>query len=111
MTGATSSGARLAVVLPCLNEAVAIGEVVSQFRQALPDAEIYVVDNGSTDDTQGVARAAGARVLHEAERGKGNAMRRAFAAIDADIYIVCDGDGTRWTARGNFYDFKDPIAA
>jgi glycosyltransferase involved in cell wall biosynthesis len=94
MTGAPATGPSIAVVLPCLNEALSIAGVIEGFRQSLPEAAIYVVDNGSSDGTQAAALAAGAKVLSEAERGKGNAMRRAFAAIDADIYVVCDGDGT-----------------
>ena len=84
----------VAVVLPCLNEGLSIGQVVSDFRVALPGARIFVVDNGSTDDTALVAANAGATVLTETLRGKGNAVRRAFAAIVADIYVIADGDGT-----------------
>jgi glycosyltransferase involved in cell wall biosynthesis len=84
----------LAVLIPCLNEAAGIAEVVAQFRNALPDAEIYVYDNGSDDDTASVAEAAGARVRREPLRGKGNVVRRMFADIEADIFIMADGDGT-----------------
>jgi glycosyltransferase involved in cell wall biosynthesis len=85
---------RIAVILPCLNEAATIGEVVGSFREILPTAEVFVVDNGSTDGTGDIAEAAGAHVLVERAKGKGNAVRRAFTAIDADVYIVADGDGT-----------------
>jgi len=80
--------------VPCLNEQVAIARVVAAFRQALPNAVIFVYDNGSTDDTVRVAREAGAVVRSEPLRGKGNAMRRMFADIEADVYILVDGDDT-----------------
>ena len=82
------------MILPCLNEATAIREVVGSFRATLPTADIFVIDNGSTDSTAEIAEAAGANVLIETARGKGNAVRRAFTAIDADVYVVADGDGT-----------------
>lgn len=85
---------RVAVILPCYNEAKTIAEVVSGFQHALPDATIYVCDNNSSDDTSEVARKAGAEVLFEAYQGKGNAVRRLFADVEADIYIMADGDGT-----------------
>jgi glycosyltransferase involved in cell wall biosynthesis len=85
---------RVAVVLPCLNEELSIAATVDGFRAALPDAEIYVIDNDSSDLTADVARAAGAHVCHESRRGKGNAVRRAFADIEADVYVLADGDGT-----------------
>ena len=85
---------RIAVVLPCYNEATAIAHTVKEFQDALPDATIYVIDNASTDTTSKVASEAGAIVIAEPLRGKGNAVRRAFAAIDADIYVMADGDGT-----------------
>ena len=84
----------VAVILPCYNEAAAISGVVADFRTALPTAEIYVYDNGSTDGTARIAREAGAHVRFEAQKGKGNAVRRAFADIEADIYVMADGDGT-----------------
>jgi glycosyltransferase involved in cell wall biosynthesis len=90
---------RVAVLLPCLNEAAAIGQVVAAFRAALPSAVIYVYDNNSTDGTAAVARAAGAVVRHERLRGKGNVVRRMFADIDADIYVLSDGDLTYDAAR------------
>lgn len=94
MSTAAMPAAAIAVVLPCLNEAAAIAGVIAEFRAALPSAEIFVIDNASTDATAEVARSAGAHVLHEASRGKGHAVRRAFASIDADVYVIADGDGT-----------------
>ncbi|MEZ5895309.1 MAG: glycosyltransferase [Parvularculaceae bacterium] len=93
------SAPAVAVILPCYNEAAAIGDVVASFRKALPAAIIYVYDNASTDDTAAVARAAGAVVRFEPEKGKGAAVSRAFADVDADIYVIADGDGTYEAAR------------
>ncbi len=81
-------------MIPCLNESSTIAEVVEGFRAAVPDALIVVADNGSDDDTAQVAEAAGARVLTEQRSGKGYAMRRLFADIDADCYVMVDGDAT-----------------
>lgn len=89
-----TEGLDIAVILPCYNEAAAIARVVRDFRAALPGAAIYVYDNNSTDDTAAVAEAAGARVRHEPMQGKGNVVRRAFADVEADIYVMADGDGT-----------------
>ena len=85
---------RIAVLMPCYNEEAAIGKVVADFRSALPEAAIYVYDNNSTDRTAEVARAAGALVRREAHQGKGNVVRRMFADVDADIYVLVDGDAT-----------------
>jgi|SoiMethySBSTD1v2_1073268.scaffolds.fasta_scaffold276205_2 glycosyltransferase involved in cell wall biosynthesis len=85
---------RIAVVIPCLNEEATIGLVVRKFRAVLPAAELYVVDNNSTDATERVAREAGATVLRETRRGKGHAVRKAFREVEADIYILVDGDDT-----------------
>jgi len=85
---------RIAAVIPCYNEALAIAQVVDEFRAALPEAEIHVFDNASTDDTAAVARAAGAQVTHVALRGKGNVARRMFADVEADLYVMVDGDAT-----------------
>jgi glycosyltransferase involved in cell wall biosynthesis len=85
---------RVAVLVPCYNEATAIAKVVADFRATLPDAVIYVYDNNSTDRTIEVARAAGAVVRREARQGKGNVVRRMFTDIDADIYVLVDGDAT-----------------
>ncbi|MEE8139663.1 MAG: glycosyltransferase family 2 protein [Alphaproteobacteria bacterium] len=84
----------IAVVIPCLNEEVAIAGVVNDFRAALPSARIYVYDNASTDNTADVAGQAGAIVRSEPERGKGNVVRRMFADIDAEIFVLVDGDAT-----------------
>jgi len=89
-----ATGRRVAILLPCHNEARTIADVVKGFRGELPDADIYVFDNASTDDTAAVAEAAGAIVRHEPEKGKGNVVRRMFADIDADIYVMADGDRT-----------------
>ncbi len=85
---------RIAVLIPCYNEEHAIAEVVSGFRAALPDAAIYVYDNNSGDKTRENAKAAGAIVRHEPAQGKGNVIRRMFSDIDADFYVLIDGDGT-----------------
>jgi glycosyltransferase involved in cell wall biosynthesis len=91
---AADDGLRIAVLLPCHNEAPTIGSVVRGFAEALPTAEIYVFDNNSTDDTARAAAHAGARVFRETRQGKGNVVRRMFADIEADIYVMADGDGT-----------------
>jgi glycosyltransferase involved in cell wall biosynthesis len=85
---------RIAVLIPCYNEAQSIGKVVSDFREVLPEAVIYVYDNNSTDDTAKVAAEAGAVVKKEPRQGKGNVVRRMFREIDADCYLMVDGDGT-----------------
>jgi glycosyltransferase involved in cell wall biosynthesis len=87
-------GARIAVVLPCYNEEAAIVETIAGFRAALPDATIYVYDNNSRDRTVELARGAEATVRTERMQGKGNVVRRMFADVDADIYIMADGDLT-----------------
>lgn len=85
---------RIAVLLPCRNEEPTIAEVVRNFRQALPESTVYVYDNASSDATAERAAEAGATVRHEPIAGKGNVVRRMFADIDADIYLMADGDGT-----------------
>ncbi len=85
---------RIAVLVPCYNEAKAIANVVAEFAAVLPQAEIYVYDNNSTDGTAEVAKAAGALVRREGRQGKGNVVRRMFTDVDADIYVMVDGDGT-----------------
>jgi glycosyltransferase involved in cell wall biosynthesis len=85
---------RIAVLIPCYNEAVAIPRVIAAFRAALPGAAIYVYDNNSKDDTVAVARAAGAVVRSEQLQGKGHVVRRMFADIEADAYVLVDGDDT-----------------
>ncbi|MEO0347207.1 MAG: glycosyltransferase family 2 protein [Pseudomonadota bacterium] len=84
----------IAVLVPCYNEAATIGTVVEDFRAALPDATIYVYDNNSSDDTKAVASAAGAVVRTETRQGKGHVVRRMFADIEADVYVLVDGDDT-----------------
>jgi glycosyltransferase involved in cell wall biosynthesis len=84
----------VAVIIPCYNEATTIRRVVDEFRLHLPDAAIYVFDNDSTDSTAAEARAAGATVIWEGRRGKGNVVRRMFAEVTADAYVMADGDGT-----------------
>ncbi len=85
---------RIAVLIPCYNEAVAIGQVVHDFRASLPDATVYVFDNASTDNTSEVAREAGAVVRFVDRPGKGNVVRRMFADVEADVYVLVDGDDT-----------------
>ena len=85
---------RIAVLVPCYNEEAAIAKVVADFRQALPDAAIYVYDNNSRDRTVEVAKTSGAIVRAEPLQGKGNVVRRMFADIEADIYVLVDGDAT-----------------
>jgi len=85
---------RIAVLLPCYNEEAAIAQTIAGFRAALPSATIYVYDNNSKDRTIEVARAAGAVVRSERMQGKGNVVRRMFADVDADIYVMADGDAT-----------------
>ena len=85
---------RVAVLIPCYNEAPSIGAVVADFKKALPEAIIYVYDNNSTDDTVRIAAEAGAVVRKETRQGKGNVVRRMFREIDAECYLMDDGDGT-----------------
>ena len=85
---------RIAVLVPCYNEETAIAQVIAGFRAALPAAAIYVYDNNSTDGTVAAARAAGATVRGEAKQGKGNVVRRMFADVEADVYVLVDGDAT-----------------
>jgi glycosyltransferase involved in cell wall biosynthesis len=88
------SGPSIAVIVPCYNEAAAIADVISGFAAALPTAEIHVFDNNSTDGTADIARAGGATVHFVSPRGKGNVVRRMFADVDADVYVMVDGDAT-----------------
>lgn len=85
---------RIAVLIPCYNEELAVGAVVHGFRSALPEATVYVFDNNSTDRTREVARSAGAVVRKELRQGKGHVVRRMFADVDADVYVLVDGDAT-----------------
>lgn len=85
---------KIAVMIPCYNEAKTVKKVVEDFRRVLPEATIYVYDNNSTDDTVDLARKAGAVVRHEYKQGKGNVMRRMFREIEAEAYVLVDGDDT-----------------
>src|SRR5437762_10315596 len=90
----STTAARIAVLIPCYNEEAAIAKVIRDFKVTLPSADVYVYDNNSNDKTAEVARAAGAIVRTELRRGKGNVIRRMFADIEADIYLLVDGDDT-----------------
>ena len=90
---------RIAVVVPCYNEALSIQLVIDEFKTCLPEAELFVFDNNSSDDTAGIARRAGATVIPVKLRGKGNVVRRMFADVEADVYVMVDGDAT--------YDLRD----
>lgn len=85
---------KIAVLIPCYNEAQTIEKVVTDFKRTLPEAVIYVYDNNSTDNTADIAAAAGAVVRHEYQQGKGNVIRRMFRDIDAECYLMVDGDDT-----------------
>lgn len=85
---------RIAVLIPCFNEEAAVGSVIEGFREQLPNAEIYVYDNNSTDKTADVARSRGAIVRSEPRPGKGNVVRRMFSDVEADVYVLVDGDDT-----------------
>jgi glycosyltransferase involved in cell wall biosynthesis len=90
----TTAELRIAVLVPCFNEEAAVATVVADFRKCLPGAEIFVYDNNSRDRTAEVASAAGARVRGERRQGKGHVVRRMFADVDADVYVLVDGDAT-----------------
>lgn len=96
---AAEGAPRIAVLVPCYNEALTVAQVVGDFRAALPGCVVYVYDNRSTDGTGDVARSVGAVVRREERPGKGGVMRRMFAEVDADIYVVTDGDATYDAAR------------
>src|ERR1700722_8796057 len=85
---------KIAVIIPCFNEGHAIAEVVHGFKSVLPSAEIYVFDNNSADETVAIASAAGALIRREMLQGKGHVVRRMFADVDADAYVMADGDST-----------------
>lgn len=85
---------KIAVLIPCYNEAKTIGKVVKDYKKALPDADIYVYDNNSKDGTDKIAKKAGAKVRYEYRQGKGNVIRTMFRDIDADCYLMIDGDDT-----------------
>ncbi|KQP41594.1 glycosyltransferase family 2 protein [Pseudorhodoferax sp. Leaf274] len=90
----TPRAARVAIIIPCYNEALAIGHTLDEIHAVLPHADLWVFDNDSSDDTAGVARAHGAQVVKVALRGKGNVVRRMFADVQADVYVMVDGDAT-----------------
>jgi len=90
----TSPSMRIAVLVPCFNEEAAVASVIADFRKALPTAQIHIYDNNSKDRTVAVARAAGAEVRSERRQGKGHVVRRMFADVDADVYVLVDGDAT-----------------
>lgn len=94
MNHTSPPAARTAVLIPCYNEEAAIADVVEEFKRSLPGAVIYVYDNNSTDRTREVATTAGAIVCSEFRQGKGNVVRRMMNEVDADVYILVDGDGT-----------------
>lgn len=85
---------KIAVLIPCYNEAVTIGKVIADFRTVLPEATIYVYDNNSTDDTVQIASQAGAVVRRVTKQGKGNVIRAMFRDIEAEAYVMIDGDDT-----------------
>lgn len=85
---------RIAILIPCYNEEITIKKVVEDYRRQLPEAVVYVYDNNSTDNTVQMAQTAGAVVRHEYQQGKGNVIRRMFREIEAECYIVVDGDDT-----------------
>lgn len=85
---------KVAVLIPCYNEAITIGKVVDDFKRVLPDADVYVYDNNSSDGTADIAREHGAIVRHEPRQGKGNVVRSMFREIEADYYVMVDGDDT-----------------
>jgi len=85
---------KIAILIPCYNEEVTVAEVVRDFKRTLPQAEVYVFDNGSTDRTARLASEAGAVVRHEDRRGKGHVVQSMFRQVEADVYVMVDGDGT-----------------
>ena len=85
---------KVALIVPCYNEEIAIAQVIRGFREAMPGIEIYIFDNNSSDSTPAVARSENAHVVTVPLRGKGNVVRRMFADVDADIFVMVDGDGT-----------------
>src|SRR4051794_18803163 len=93
-TTASGVAPAVAVLVPCYNEEITVGDVVRQFRAELPDAHIYVFDNNSSDRTIDEARAAGAVVFSERRQGKGYVVQTMFRNVDADIYVMVDGDAT-----------------
>lgn len=105
----SSSKSEIAVMIPVYNEAKTIEKVVKDFRKALPEATIYVYDNNSTDDSAALAEKAGAVVRREFQQGKGNVVRRMFREIEADVYLMVDGDDTY--GASNARELVEPILA
>lgn len=91
---AAEGNRRVAVIIPCLNEEATIGPVLRKFRTTLPEAVLYVIDNNCVDGTARIARAEGATLLRETRPGKGHAVRKAFREVEADVYLLVDGDDT-----------------
>ena len=85
---------KVAVLIPCYNEAITIAKVVDDFRRVLPEADVYVYDNNSSDGTAEIAREHGAIVVREPRQGKGNVVRSMFRDVEADYYVMVDGDDT-----------------
>ena len=103
---------KIAVLIPCYNEATTIGTVIADFRAALPEAEIFVYDNNSRDGTAEAARAAGVKPRLEPLQGKGNVVRRMFADIEADVYLLVDGNTTYTRrVRGKWWKSSSPSAS
>ena len=94
MTNSNYNGKEIAILVPCYNEEIAVEKVIKDFKRVIPEAKIYIFDNNSSDRTNEVARNAGAIVKFVKLKGKGNVVRRMFADIEADIYIMTDGDAT-----------------
>ena len=84
---------KIAIIIPCFNEELTIANVISDCKKYLPQADIYVCDNNSTDNTAKIAKEAGVTVIYETKQGKGNVIRKMFREIDADCYVMIDGDG------------------
>jgi glycosyltransferase involved in cell wall biosynthesis len=101
--------ATVAVLIPCFNEVVTIGRVVTDFRRELPDALVFVFDNNSTDGSEAAAAAAGARVVHESRQGKGFVIAAMLEKVEADVYIMVDGDATY--PAGRVHDLIQPLIA
>ncbi len=97
----------IAVLIPCYNEAITIGKVIDDFKQYIPEAKIYVYDNNSTDNTDKIAKEHGAIVKYERKQGKANVVRSMFRDIDADVYVMIDGDDT-YPVK-NIHSIIDPV--
>jgi len=104
-----NESSRIAVLIPCHNEAMTVGKVVQDFRKALPEAVVYVFDNASDDNTAELARAAGANVIRVPAKGKGHVVRSMFRDVDADVFLMVDGDDTYPADRARA--MVDPIVA